>query len=242
MSSGDCGLGSSLQCKDPELALSHQASALCVVAYGPARWWHRNPGTRDFLRPADPAITLVKFTGPAAQNLHQHPHTGISDPTSLGVGWPAPHLERHPRHRVVPATSGCVLKAEARVGGFCSWLGSGESIKTQIGNRVSVLPLRGDSPKPPAGCWGLRSGFPKRTLHNHGQGKTASRYPTVSSLASSSCLVQNVLVPEAKIGPERFSKEDRGGAKRGSCQRDAEGTQRNEGCGAKTTWTTQAAA
>jgi hypothetical protein len=62
---------------------------------------------------------------------------------------------------VVPATSGCVLKAEARVGGFCSWLGSGESIKTQIGNRVSVLPLRGDSPAPPAGCWGLDQALPR---------------------------------------------------------------------------------
>lgn len=122
------------------------------------------------------------------------------------------HIWRHPRHRVVPATSGCVLKAEARVGGFCSWLGSGESIQTQIGNRVSVLPLRGDSPTPPAGCWGLESGFPKRTVHSQGQGKTASGYPTVS-LARFSGLVQNVLVPEANTGYERFSKEDRGGAK-----------------------------
>lgn len=137
------------------------------------------------------------------------------------------HIWRHPRHRVVPATSGCVLKAEARVGGFCSCLGSGESIKTQIGNRVSVLPLRGDSPTAPAGCWGLGSGFPKRTLHSQGQGKTASGYTTVSSRASLSFLVQNVLVPEAKTGLERSSKEDRGGTKWGSCQQDAEGTRRN---------------
>lgn len=75
---------------------------------------------------------------------------------------------------------------------------------------------------------GPGSGFAKSTLHSQGQGKTASGYPTVSSLASLSGLVQNVLVPEAKTGSERSSKEDRGGAKRGWCQQDAEGSQKNE--------------
>lgn len=146
---------------------------------------------------------------------------------------------------MVPATSGCVLKAEARVGGFCSWLGSGESIKTQIGNRVSVLPLRGDSLTPPAGCWGLGSGFPKRTLHSQGQGKTASGYPT-GSLASFSCLVQNVLVPEANSGPdERSSKEDREGrhgARVSGMPKEPKGTKMLCAKTTLSTWTTQAAA
>lgn len=51
------------------------------------------PGLEKSLGVADLTIRLLKFTRPAARNLNQHPHTGISDPTSLGVGRPAPHLE-----------------------------------------------------------------------------------------------------------------------------------------------------
>lgn len=73
--------------RGPRPALRDQFVAECC------RWWHRNPGTREISRGRRSDIRLLKFTRPAARNLYQHPHTGISDPTSLGVGRPAPHLE-----------------------------------------------------------------------------------------------------------------------------------------------------
>lgn len=63
-------------------------------------------GTQKFPMTADPTITLVKLTGPAAQSLHQHPHTGnIRSHLALrgvacatfedtrGTGWSQPHLD-----------------------------------------------------------------------------------------------------------------------------------------------------
>lgn len=112
----NCSRGSPLP---RELALHGQARAPCaascmrtVVAQG---LWDSGsfPGTADL------AMTLLKFTRPAARSLHRHPHTGnirshlsrrgVACTTfgdTRGTGWSQPHLD-------------AFLKLRPRVGGFC---------------------------------------------------------------------------------------------------------------------------
>lgn len=132
----------------------------CPVRHSLQPMLHWDPGTQRFPTARRPCDYTSQVNRPSSPKSPPTPtHGNIRSHLARSAWGGLRHIWRHPRHRVVPATSGCVLKAEARVGGFCSWLGSGKSIKTQIGNRVSVLPLRGDSPTPPAGYWGLGSGF-----------------------------------------------------------------------------------
>lgn len=156
MDKASCLLAQRLRPRKPAAEQGHAAGlgqarpAPCAPRRFGGRW-------RTDLTPEPPeASGATELRSLHYSSLHTEPHVVSSALTKAHqqeylipprwVWGGLRHVCRHSSPRVVPATSGWALEAEASIGGLPSWLGSDRGIKWNYENVFNAHPLHQGSP------------------------------------------------------------------------------------------------